>query len=54
LSITPAGVGPIKAMVRSAEVLPLRAAMTDWLDAPGVDVRRVLTEAADMQGIVRG
>jgi phosphotransferase system enzyme I (PtsP) len=54
LSITPAGVGPIKAMVRSAEVLPLRAAMADWLDAPGIDVRRALTEAADMQGIVRG
>ncbi len=54
LSITPAGIGPIKAMVRSAEILPLRAAMAGWLDAPGVDIRRMLTEAADGLGVVRG
>ncbi len=54
LSITPSGVGPIKAMVRSANLLPLRAAMGQWLDAPGVDIRAVLTEAAVAQGVELG
>ena len=54
ISITPSGVGPIKAMVRSADLLPLRAAMGEWLDAPGVDIRAVLTEAAVAQGVELG
>jgi phosphotransferase system enzyme I (PtsP) len=53
LSITPAAVGPIKAMVRSAELLPLREAMTGWLADPRTDIREVLGRAADAQGILR-
>jgi phosphotransferase system enzyme I (PtsP) len=51
LSITPAGVGPIKAMVRSADLAALKPAMESWLDAPGTNVRAALSEAAAAQGI---
>jgi len=51
LSITPAGVGPIKAMVRSADLGALRTLMTAWLDAPGTNVRRELSSAAAAQGV---
>jgi phosphotransferase system, enzyme I, PtsP len=51
LSITPAGVGPIKAMIRSADLASLRDAMADWLDAPGVNVRQALSRAAAEQGV---
>jgi phosphotransferase system enzyme I (PtsP) len=51
LSITPAGVGPIKAMVRSANLALLRDAMAGWLDAPGVNVRQRLSQAAAEQGV---
>lgn len=54
LSITPAGVGPIKAMVRSAALEPLSAAMAEWLDSPGVDVRAALLAAARAQGVELG
>jgi phosphotransferase system enzyme I (PtsP) len=52
LSITPAAVLPIKAMVRSLTLAPLRAAMTGWLDAPGSDIRALLAAAADDAGVV--
>ena len=51
LSITPAAVGPVKAMVRTAELKPLRAAMAEWLATPGVDVRVELSRMAADQGI---
>jgi phosphotransferase system enzyme I (PtsP) len=51
LSITPAAVGPVKAMVRTAHLKPLRAAMAEWLATPGVDVRRELSAMAAAQGI---
>ena len=51
LSITPAAIGPVKAMIRAVELAPLRAAMTGWLDAPGVDVRSVLGAALTAQGV---
>jgi phosphotransferase system enzyme I (PtsP) len=54
LSITPAGIGPIKAMVRSVDIGAFRAAMAGWLDAPGVDVRRELQMAAVAQGVELG
>ena len=54
LSITPAGVGPIKAMVRSAHLHPLSDAMAVWLDSPGVDVRAELLAAATAQGVELG
>jgi phosphotransferase system, enzyme I, PtsP len=53
LSITPAAVGPIKAMVRSAELRPLRERMSDWLAEGRSDIRDLLGRAADAQGIVR-
>ena len=52
LSITPAAILPLKAMVRSAHLAPLRTAMNDWLDAPGTDIRAVLTATAQAQGVV--
>ena len=52
LSITPAAILPLKAMVRSAHLAPLRTAMAGWLDAPGSDVRAALIAAAQAQGIV--
>jgi phosphotransferase system enzyme I (PtsP) len=51
LSITPAGVGPIKAMVRSADLAALSAQMAAWLDAPRVDIRAALLAAAAAQGV---
>ena len=51
LSITPAGVGPIKAMVRSADLGVLKTKMAEWLDTPGVDIRKALTAAATQQGV---
>lgn len=51
LSITPAAIGPVKAMVRSTELAPLRAKMEGWLDTPGIDIRRELTALAAEQGI---
>lgn len=54
LSITPAGVGPIKAMVRSADLGLLTKAMAGWLDAPKVDIRDALRSAAVAQGVELG
>ncbi len=54
LSITPAGVGPIKAMVRSADLGLLRTAMAGWLDAPKFDIRAALAAAAAAQGVELG
>jgi phosphotransferase system enzyme I (PtsP) len=54
LSITPAGVGPVKAMVRSVDLDVLKTAMAGWLDAPGVDVRAKLLAAAAIQGVELG
>ncbi|MFZ4380558.1 MAG: phosphoenolpyruvate--protein phosphotransferase [Sandarakinorhabdus sp.] len=51
LSITPAGIGPIKAMVRSATLEPLSEAMLGWLAAPGVNIRAELLSAAKRQGL---
>ena len=54
LSVTPAAIGPLKAMIRSAKLAPVRAAMQGWLDAPGVDIRAALGGAVHAQGIVCG
>ncbi|WP_448582546.1 phosphoenolpyruvate--protein phosphotransferase [Thermaurantiacus sp.] len=51
LSITPAAVGPVKAMVRSAELAPIAARMALWLDTPGTDIRAMLTAEAQARGI---
>ena len=46
LSITPAAVGPVKALVRSIDAGEIRAAMTDWLASPPRDMRAALLEWA--------
>jgi phosphotransferase system enzyme I (PtsP) len=51
LSITPAAVGPVKAMVRSVELKPLQAKMATWLATPGSDVRALLLAEAGAQGV---
>jgi phosphotransferase system enzyme I (PtsP) len=52
LSITPAAIGPVKAMIRSATLRPLRTGMAGWLETPGADVRALLLGAARAQGII--
>ena len=51
LSITPAAIGPIKTMVRSAELGQLRAAMAGWLGEGRSDIRALLTGAARAGGV---
>ena len=46
LSITPAAVGPIKALVRSIDAAEIRAAMLGWLAQPPADMRATLLEWA--------
>ena len=46
LSITPAAVGPIKALVRSIDAAEIRAAMLGWLAEPRGDMRATLLEWA--------
>ena len=51
LSITPAAVGPIKAMVRSLDRGALIDAMTPWLADPRAPLRDVLTEWASEHSV---
>ncbi len=51
LSITPASVGPVKAMIRAADAAELQDFMRHLLDAGVVDVRGALTQWADERGI---
>ncbi len=51
LSITPAAIGPVKAMVRSLDVPALRTMMTELLAAPRRDMRGVLQQWADTHGV---
>jgi phosphotransferase system enzyme I (PtsP) len=51
LSITPAAIGPVKAMIRSADLGVLRARMADWLQTPGANIRTLLSAEAESQGI---
>ncbi len=46
LSITPAAIGPVKAMVRSLDRGRLTARMAAWLAAPPRDMRAALTDWA--------
>jgi len=54
LSITPAGIGPIKAMIISADLAAASAAMQAWLDAPGSNIREGLSALAAAQGVDLG
>ncbi|MBA3897474.1 MAG: phosphoenolpyruvate--protein phosphotransferase [Sphingomonadaceae bacterium] len=51
LSITPAAIGPVKAMVRSLDVAALRVAMPGWLAAPPSDMRDTLAGWARDNGV---
>ena len=46
LSITPAAIGAVKAMVRSLDVIPLRAHMSQLLRSPPPKMRDALLEWA--------
>ena len=54
VSITPAAVGPIKSVVRSASMHPLRAAMAGWLAEGYGDLRALLADYAGKSGMVLG
>ena len=51
LSITPAAVGPVKAMIRSLDVTALRAAMPAWLSQPPKDMRAALIEWSQQNNV---
>jgi len=53
-SITPAAVGPVKAMIRSLDAGAVRARMEQLLARPPRDMRRALTDWAKRQGVVLG
>lgn len=52
LSITPAGVGPVKAMVRSIDAAAVRARLDQLLAKPPKDMRRALTEWARKHEVI--
>jgi phosphotransferase system enzyme I (PtsP) len=54
LSITPAAIGPVKAMVRSADLGRVRAEMIRWLAVANPAIRGDLSALAEAMGIVRG
>jgi phosphotransferase system, enzyme I, PtsP len=51
LSITPAAIGPVKAMIRSLDLATLRMAMAELLARPPADLRGALQQWADGQGV---
>ena len=51
LSITPAAVGPVKAMIRSLDHAALRAHMAELLARPPRDMRAALGEWASAEGV---
>jgi phosphotransferase system enzyme I (PtsP) len=53
-SITPAAIGPVKAMVRSLDAAAIQAKMASLLAKPPRDMRRTLTEWARRAGIRLG
>jgi phosphotransferase system enzyme I (PtsP) len=53
-SITPAGVGPVKAMVRSLDAAAIRARLEQLLARPPKDMRRALTDWAKRQSVTIG
>jgi len=54
LSITPAAVGPVKAMIRSLDRAGVGAAVNDLLDEPPVDMRGAITAVASRHGVEIG
>jgi phosphotransferase system enzyme I (PtsP) len=53
-SITPAGVGPVKAMVRSLDAAAIRARVEQLLAKPPKDVRKALTDWARRHNVTIG
>ncbi|HEY6048071.1 MAG TPA: phosphoenolpyruvate--protein phosphotransferase, partial [Sphingomicrobium sp.] len=53
-SITPAGVGPVKAMVRSLEASAVRARLDQLLAKPPKDMRKALTDWARRHSVTIG
>jgi phosphotransferase system enzyme I (PtsP) len=53
-SITPAGVGPVKAMVRSLDAAAVRSRLDQLLARPPRDLRKALTDWARKQGVTIG
>jgi phosphotransferase system enzyme I (PtsP) len=53
-SITPAGVGPLKAMVRSLDAGAIRTRMDQLLARPPKDMRKALTDWARRHSVVIG
>ncbi|HEU5482726.1 MAG TPA: phosphoenolpyruvate--protein phosphotransferase [Sphingomicrobium sp.] len=53
-SITPAAVGPIKAMVRSLDVSAIRSCMDRWLKRPPQDLRKACTDWARRHRVAVG
>src|SRR3546814_238624 len=51
LSITPAAIGPVKSMVRSLKLKPLKAQMERWLKDPRSCGREAMIEFAEKEGI---
>ena len=51
LSITPAAVGPVKAMIRSLDATALRAEMGGWLSSAPRDMRGILLKWASENGV---
>jgi len=53
LSMPPAGLGPVKAMVRSLPLADLRAALPEWLDtgASTCDLREAAARFARAHGV---
>jgi phosphotransferase system enzyme I (PtsP) len=53
-SITPAAVGPIKAMIRSLDAAAIRARMEQWLARPPQDIRKALSDWARRHRVAIG
>ncbi|MFM5955531.1 MAG: putative PEP-binding protein, partial [Novosphingobium sp.] len=51
LSITPAGVGPIKELVRKIDLAEITGAMNGWLSMPPPNLREALAAWAAERGI---
>jgi phosphotransferase system enzyme I (PtsP) len=54
LSITPAAIGPVKAMIRTLDLPALQAALGEWLASPPPNMRAALREWADQHGVACG
>jgi len=51
LSITPAGVGPIKALLRQIDIADITAAMDGWLANPPENMRAAMLAWAEARGL---